>query len=79
MSNNYEFYIEKDNNKYKAQVITDFEIYGDRYCIYKLVHDDQNNVYCAKYVDNNLVKIDNEEELNLTKKIVTKLIESLKV
>lgn len=79
MTDNYEFYIEKDNNKYKAQVITDFEIYGDRYCIYKLANDEQNNVYCAKYLNNKLVKIENQEELNLTKKIITKLIESLKV
>lgn len=74
------FYIEKEGIKYKANIITNFEIYNDNYCIYTIPDETaQNyNVYCAKIVDNNLVKIENEQEQKLTNKIVTELINSIK-
>lgn len=74
------FYIEKYGKKYKANIITNFEIYQDNYCIYTIPDETTKNynVYCAKIVGNNLVKIENEEELKLTNKVVTKLINAVK-
>ena len=74
------FYIEKEGKNYQANIVTNFEIYGDNYCIYTIPNETTKNynVYCAKIVGNNLVKIENEEELKLTNKIVTELINSVK-
>lgn len=74
------FYIEKDGIKYKANIITNFEIYNDNYCIYTIPDETTKNynVYCAKILGNNLVKIENEKEKKLTNKIVTELINSIK-
>lgn len=74
------FYIEKDGKNYLANIVTNFEIYGDNYCVYTIQDEitKNYNVYCAKIVGNNLVKIENEKELKLTNKIVTELINSVK-
>lgn len=68
------FYIEKDNQQIKANIITNFELYGDNYCIYTVPFNGNNNVYCAKIIDNKLIKIENKEERELTNKIVTTLL-----
>lgn len=69
------FYIEKDNKKIKANILTNFEIYGDNYCVYTINIDNtkMNNIYCAKIIDNNLVEIKDETELSLTTKIIHEL------
>ena len=69
------FYIEMDNKKLRANILTNFEVYGDNYCIYTINVDGtkMNNVYCAKIVDNNLVEIKDETELKLTNKIIYEL------
>lgn len=72
------FYIEKDGIKYTASILTNFELYGDHYCIYTIpsVKESQNNVYCAKIYENRLIKITDQKERDLTSKIVKQLLEN---
>lgn len=73
------FYINKDNQRIEANILTNFTIFNDTYCIYTIPDIDKNhNVYCAKLIGNNLIPITDEKELSLTNKIVTKYIDSLK-
>ena len=44
MKENKTFYIEKDGIKIKATILTNFELYGDNYCIYTISNNDNNNV-----------------------------------
>ena len=76
MEDNKIFYIEKDGLKVKATILTNFELYGDNYCIYTIQSENSknNDVYCAKLMNNQLIKIENEEEIKLTNKIVSELI-----
>ena len=74
MDSNKKFFIEKDGTRIEATILTNFELYGDNYCIYSIPNKQNNDVYCAKVLGNKLVKIDNEEELRLTNKIVTELL-----
>lgn len=76
MEENKIFYIETDGKQVKATVLTNFELYGDNYCVYTISNTDNktNNAYCAKILDNRLIPIENEEELKLTNKIVSELI-----
>lgn len=76
MEDNKIFYIEKDNKKIEATILTNFELHGDNYCIYTIKDDisKNNTIYCAKIINNQLIKIENENELNLINKIVKKLI-----
>lgn len=79
MKENKIFYIEKEGIKYQATILTNFEVYGDNYCIYtvpdKTSH--QNNVYCAKIIDNNLVEIKEEKERKITTQIIKQLMHSV--
>lgn len=73
------FYIRKDSQRIEANILTNFTIFNDTYCIYTIPTIDKNhNVHCAKLIGNNLIPITDEKELSLTNKIVTKYIESLK-
>ncbi|MCI6265390.1 MAG: DUF1292 domain-containing protein [Erysipelotrichaceae bacterium] len=80
MSEPNTFYIEQNGTKIKANILTNFEIYGSNYCIYTTSDKTEKNynVYCAKIVGNNLAQIEKEEELKLTNKIVKELINSVK-
>lgn len=72
------FFIEVNNEKKVANILTNFSIYNDNYCIYTIPNDNEKqNVYCAKLVGNQLQKIVDEKELNITNKIVKEFISSL--
>lgn len=69
------FYIDKDGKRYEANILSNFSVNNNVYCIYTVGRDDnQNSVYCAKVVNNELVKIENEDEIKLTNKIVNSLL-----
>lgn len=70
------FYIEQNGHKIKANILTNFEVYGDNYCVYTIpIENNKNNiVYCAKIVNNQLVKIEDEKELRITNKIIHNLL-----
>lgn len=72
MTNSDTFYIEKEGQEYQAKILTNFEIYGDHYCIYALPQKENNdyNLYCAKWINHQLEKIKDQKELDLTNKIV---------
>ena len=73
--NNNKFNVVIDNNKYDAYVISNFNIFDDRYCVYAIDKGkEKKDVYCDKVVNNKLVKIENKEEINLTTMIVNDLI-----
>lgn len=76
MEDNKVFYVEKNGTKIKATILTNFELYGDNYCIYTIPipNSKEIDMYCAKLIDNQLIKIENEEEIKLTNKVVNKLI-----
>ena len=71
------FYIETDKGKIKATILTNFEIYGDYYCVYTIPveHTKNYNVYCAKNIEGKLVPITDENEQNRINKIVKELIQ----
>ena len=73
------FYIQKDDMTIKANILTNFEIYGDNYCIYTIPIENtkNNNVYCAKIVGNKLVPIEKEEDSRLTDKIINELMKKV--
>ena len=74
------FYIEKNGMKYKANIITNFELYGYSYCAYAVEdHQSKNyNVYCAKIVNDHLIPIMDEKEIQLTNNLITELIKGKK-
>lgn len=72
------FYIDKDGKRYEANILSNFSVNNNVYCIYTVGGDDNHSsVYCAKVVNNELVKIDNEDEIKLTNKIVNSLLAGL--
>lgn len=79
MEENKIFYIEKDGKKIKADIVTNFEIYGDHYCIYTTADPNSKNhlVYCAKIENNNLLAIEKEEEKRITDKIMHELFQNI--
>lgn len=79
MEEQNKFYIEKDGKKYTATILTNFEVYGDNYCIYTtpIENTKENNVYCAKINGSILTKIEDPKEKELTDKIVKNLLGTL--
>ena len=75
MEENKTFYIHKEGKNIQANILTNFELYGDNYCIYTInKENDTSDVYCAKLINNSLVEIKNESERKRIEKIVKKLI-----
>lgn len=74
------FYIEISGKKYNATILTNFEVLGDNYCIYTVPSDTsgENNVYCAKIVEQYLVPIEDLKTRELTNKIITNLLSCIK-
>ena len=80
LTENNQFFIEKEGKKYQATILTNFRISQNNYCIYTIPSETSKNqnVYCAKIIDNNLVKIIDEKEKQLTDKVVTELVNGIK-
>lgn len=72
------FFIDKDGKRYEANILSNFSVNNNLYCIYTIGRDNNlSSVYCAKIIDNELVKIENEDEIRLTNKIVNSLLAGL--
>lgn len=72
------FCIDKDDKRYEANILSNFSVNNNVYCIYTIGRDNNlSSVYCAKIIDNELVKIENEDEIRLTNKIVNSLLAGL--
>ena len=73
------FSVIEDGNKYDAYVISNFSVYDDKYCVYAVDRGkEEKDVYCDKVINNVLVKIENKEEYEFTRKIVNTLLNSVK-
>ena len=69
------FYVVVNQKQYIANILTNFTIYDDTYCIYTIPDKEKNhNVYCAKINGNKLEPITDEKELTLTNKVVNEFI-----
>lgn len=76
MEENKIFYIEENGKQIKANILTNFTVVDETYCIYTIPIENtqNNNLYCAKIINNKLVEITDEIEKNRINKIVQKLI-----
>lgn len=74
MEENKTFYIENNGQRIKANIITFFEVLNENYCIYSLQNHPLVDIYCAKIINNNLVKIEDEEEKERINNIVKQLL-----
>lgn len=74
MEENKTFYIENNGQRIKANIITCFEVLNENYCIYSLQNHPLVDIYCAKIINNNLVKIEDEEEKERINNIVKQLL-----
>ena len=72
------FNVKKNGVEYEADVLTNFELYGDHYCVYTIPNSDYYDVYCAKIVDGKLIDIKSEKEKEMTNIVVSRLIDSVK-
>ena len=80
MEEQSKFYIDENGKKIIANILTNFELYGDNYCIYTVPQNNSQEyeVHCAKIMGSTLMKIENEREKNMTNKIVQQLLQSIK-
>lgn len=78
MEENKKFYIKKDNQKYTATIITNFNINNNNYCIYSIPVKKEFNVYCAKLINGKLIPIENPNEKKLTDKVVKEFVKVTK-
>ena len=63
----------------KATPIMNFELYGSYYCIYGVKNEEQQyDVYCGEIQGNTVVPIQNENDKNLTNKIVLSLVNAIR-
>lgn len=74
MEENKILYIEKNGEKLKANILTCFEVLNENYCVYSIQNPPSVDVYCAKLINNNLVKIEDEEEKERINNIVKQLL-----
>lgn len=80
MEEQNKFYIESNGKKILANILINFELYGDNYCVYTVSQNNSQEykVHCAKILGSTLIKIENEREKSMTNKIVQQLLQSIK-
>ena len=67
-----------DGTEIKANIIVNFEYATNKYCIYSINTKDGANLYCAKNIDGNLIKITNSEEQAFVNTVVEKIVNAVK-
>lgn len=67
-----------DGKEIKANIIVNFEYATNKYCIYSTNTKDSANLYCAKNIDGNLIKITNSEEQAFVNTVVEKIVNAIK-
>lgn len=79
MDNVSKFYIEKDNKRYTAYVLTNFIINEKEYCMYTVNMGNKDfKLFCAKKIGGNIIPITDKKESDLVNKIVKKFANILK-
>ncbi len=73
------FYIDQEGKRYTATILTNFELYGDHYCVYTIPDEKtkKENVYVAKIKENQLYRIESVKERELAGKVVKQLFHDL--
>ncbi len=59
-------------------VIMNFFLYDNEYCIYTVKNDDEYDVCVGKIVQNNVVEIDNDRDKNIVSNIALSLVNAVK-
>lgn len=68
----------EDGSSITANIIVNFEYGANKYCIYSMNGQDEVNIYCAKNIDGQLIKITNSEEQAFVSTVVNKIVEAIK-
>ena len=50
----------------------------NKYCIYSMNAQDEVNIYCAKNIDGQLIKITNNKEQAFVNTVVNKIVNAIK-
>ena len=68
----------EDGSSIVANIIVNFKYMENKYCIYSLNGQDEVNIYCAKNIDGQLIKITNSEEQAFVNTVVNKIVNAIK-
>lgn len=68
----------EDGSSIIASIIVNFEYMGNKYCIYSMNAQDEVNIYCAKNIDGQLIKVTNREEQTFVNTVVNKIVDAIK-
>ena len=68
----------EDGSSIVAIIIVNFEYMENKYCIYSMNAQDEVNIYCAKNIDGQLIKITNNEEQAFVNTVVNKIVNAIK-
>ena len=68
----------EDGSSIVASIIVNFEYRENKYCIYSMNAQDEVNIYCAKNIDGQLIKITNNEEQAFVNTVVNKIVNAIK-
>ena len=68
----------EDGSSIVASIIVNFEYMENKYCIYSMHAQDEVNIYCAKNIDGQLIKITNNEEQAFVNTVVNKIVNAIK-
>lgn len=67
-----------DGTIIEANIIVNFEYMNNKYCIYSMNNQSGIDIYCAKNIDGNLIKITNSEEQEFVNMVVNKIVDAIK-
>ena len=68
----------EDGSSVVANIIVNFEYMENKYCIYSMNAQDEVNIYCAKNIDGQLIKITNNKEQAFANTVVNKIVNAIK-
>lgn len=70
--------IMEDGKKVTADLIMNFNYLDNHYCIYGINKRDKVDIYCAKNISGQLMKIVNPQEQEFVNRVVNKIINVIK-
>ena len=73
------FVIKKGDEELETEIIMNFELYGKYFSIFGIKNKDKEyDIYCGEIKNNTLMPIENQEDKEITTKIVNALTKILK-
>ena len=70
--------IMEDGKKVTADLIMNFNYFENHYCIYGITKRDKVDIYCAKNISGQLMKIVNPHEQEFVNRVVNKIVNVIK-